>query len=158
MTSTDQLNLLRAQLADHEGNKGFAYDDATGRPVKTGDRLQGNLTIGVGHNLSAKPLSARVRTLILDEDLDECQIDLMAFSWFLKTDAVRQRALLDFRFNVGGAKFRTFKKMLAALERMDYRAAADELQASLWASQVQPARRDRLVAMLATGSDPHQET
>lgn len=156
--TTEVLVALRAQLVVHEGDKGFPYDDKTGRVLKPGETLQGNLTIGVGHNLSAKPLSARVRALILDDDIDECQIDLMAFGWFLKLDAPRMRAVLDLRFNVGPAKFRTFKKMLAALDRMDFRTAADELQSSIWATQVQPARRDRLVAMLATGQDAQEKS
>ena len=48
----------------------------------------------------------------------------------------QQAALLDFRFNVGPAGFRRFKKMIQALDEGDYERAADELLDSRYANQV----------------------
>lgn len=152
MTTAD-LDTLRSQLVLHEGNKALAYDDATGNPLKRGDTLKGFLTVGVGRNLTTKPLSARIRALMLDEDIEECLSDLRSFSWFFALDAVRTRALIDLRFNLGGGGLRGFVRFLAAMARKDYEAAADALLDSRWATQVQPSRRDRIVHQIRTGTD-----
>lgn len=149
---TDELAALRHDLNVDEDNREFPYDDATGKTFKPGDTLKGNLTVGVGYNLTSRPLSVRVRNLMLDECIDECLVDLMTFPWFLRLDGVRQRALVDFRFNVGRAKFRTFPKFIAAMAAGDHDGAAWELSASKWARQVQPARKARLIHMVKTGT------
>lgn len=141
MTS-DQLDALRAQLTVHEGFKRHAYRCPAGK-----------ITVGVGRNLDDKGLSAAEVMMLLDHDIDECLTDLRAFPWFSKLDAVRQRALVDLRFNLGSRRFRGFRKMLAALEAGDYAMAAGEARSSAWYGQVQPSRAARVVGMLATGQD-----
>src|SRR6185312_8317915 len=49
---------LAALLRRHEGVRASPYRD-----------VEGNLTIGVGHNLDCVPLSARAIDLILDDDI-----------------------------------------------------------------------------------------
>lgn len=151
MTTAD-LAALRARLAIDEGDRDYPYDDATGKRLLPGDTLKGNLTVGTGYNLTARPLSARVRALLLDECLDECLIDLMSFPWFNKLDAVRQRAVVNFRFNVGRAGFRGFPKFIDALSKEDYLGACFELTSAKWAHQVQSSRVQAITEMLKTGS------
>jgi hypothetical protein len=59
---------LSAQLRRDEDEKQFAYDDATGKTLLKGDTLRGNLSIGVGHNLTANGLSQKARDFILADD------------------------------------------------------------------------------------------
>lgn len=133
------LDVLKAQLRLHEGVRRFPYLDSVGK-----------WTIGVGHNLSDKGLSPRAIDFLLDEDLDECVIDLATFPWFAPLDEVRQHVLLDLRFNLGPSRFRGFKRMLRAVSEGDYAAAATALRRSLWFSQVK-SRGETLVRMMQTG-------
>lgn len=141
LTTADH-EALRDQLIAHEGLKRRAYRCSAGK-----------ITIGVGRNLEDRDLSLVTIHQMLEEDIAECLTDLQRFGWFADLDAVRQRALLDLRFNLGPSRFRTFRKMLAALEQGVYEEAAAQLVDSAWATQVGPARRDRLVRMLRTGRD-----
>jgi len=105
----------------------------------------------VGFNMTARPLSQRVRNLMLDECIDEALVDLMSFPWFLKLDGVRQVAVVDFRFNVGRGTFRQFTKFIAAMADGDYPGAAFELTASKWARQV-GARAKTLAQQIKLGT------
>lgn len=135
----DRVTLI-AQLELHEGKRRFPYQDT-----------RGNTTIGVGRNLTGKGLSEDEIQYLLNNDLDEVVADLATFPWFHDLDAVRQRVMVDFRFNVGPATFRSFKRMLRGMAEKDYALASRSLRESLWAKQVQPSRADRLIEMLRTG-------
>ncbi len=130
-----------AQLELHEGRRRFPYTDTAGK-----------LTIGVGHNLTDKGLSHAAIEFILNEDVDEAVADLASFPWFAGLDPVRQRVMVDLRFNLGPNRFRDFKKMLRAMERGVYPEAANRLRESVWFTQV-GVRGVRLMDMLRTGED-----
>jgi lysozyme len=49
---------------------------------------------------------------------------------------IAQRVLVDMRFNLGGAGFRKFKKMIAAINANDFMTAALEMKNSRWSNQV----------------------
>lgn len=140
--TTAELAALREQLIAHEGRRAKPYVDTVGK-----------ITIGCGRNLTDKGLTDSEIMRLLDGDIDECLTDLMSFPWFLRLDGCRQRALVDFRFNVGRAGFRGFPKFIAAMAAGDHIGAAWEWSASKWAHDIQPARRDRLIHMLKTGAD-----
>lgn len=129
------------QLVHHEGIRLKVYPDAFGV-----------LTIGVGRNLQSKGISSAEAFVLLDHDLDECIHDLTTFAWFPELDAVRQRALVDVRFNVGAAGFRLFPKMIHALAIGDLATASVELLNSQ-AAKVNAQRYNRLARMLKTGFD-----
>lgn len=131
---------LKLLLVKHEGDKRHPYKDTSG-----------HLTIGVGRNLEAKPLSDDIVQAMLDEDILEawhrCQ---RLFGGFDGLDEVRQHALLDMAFNLG-EKLADFTKMLVAVERRDWNDVAREALDSTWATQV--GGRARTIAyMLATGA------
>lgn len=132
---------LRAQLMLHEGVRRFPYTDTVGK-----------LTIGVGRNLTDVGISNAEALVLLDNDLDACIHDLVTFPWFLELDAVRQRVLVDMRFNLGPTGLRTFRNTLAAVARRDYEAAAKGMLQSLWAKQV-GGRAIRLATMMRAGVD-----
>ena len=66
----------------------------------------------------------------------------------------RQAALIDMRLNLGPARLRGFRNMIAAAERQDWATAALEARDSAWAKQVQPTRVEHIVTMFVTGEWP----
>jgi lysozyme len=128
--------VLIAQLMRHEGVALLPYVDTTG-----------NLTIGVGRNLTSRGITADEAAVLLHNDLELARGDLVRFPWFAFLSPSRQRALIDMRFNLGPSRFRGFAALLAALERQDYQAASVAMLDSKWARQV-GARADRLATML----------
>lgn len=140
----------------------------------------GYWTIGVGRNLEGKPLRKEEQEYIfkrsglapdevievlkergitkdealflLREDIADAEKDLQHFDWFPKLDPVRRKVVIDMRFNLGPGGFRGFKKMIAALARGDYKAAAVEMVDSRWYHEV-GNRSKRLVRMMESGED-----
>jgi lysozyme len=136
--------ILAEQLIRHEGIELSAYQDSLGY-----------WTIGVGHCIDARvggSIPHAIAMRLLDLKLDEAVLDLSSFLWFVKLDDVRQRALIDMRYNLGPAHFRAFAKMIAALERQDYSAAALQMLDSTWADQVGKRAVD-LAMMVGTGEE-----
>ena len=126
----------------HEGVRLTVYNDT-----------RGIATIGVGRNLRDKGLSHGEAMLLLEHDVDECITDLAgAFPWFVTLDAVRQRAVIDLRFNLGPSRFRGFKRMIRMLSEGNYQAAAESAHDSVWYGQVK-TRGVRIVEMLRTGQE-----
>lgn len=142
MTSVAERDKLLEQLKRHEGLRLKPYTDTTG-----------HLTIGYGRNLAGKGISREEATVLLEHDMDEAITDCSTFAWFVQLDGVRQRAIVDFRFNLGPAGFRKFRKFLAAMEAQNYTQAVHELGHSLWAKQV-GTRADEIMTMIGTGVDP----
>ena len=115
----------------------------------------GKITIGCGRNLTDKGISDREAFDLLDHDVDEAVSDLAnAFPWFLTLDPVRQRAVVNLRFNLGPTRFRTFRKFLAAMAACDYAEAEQQLVRSKWVTQVQKRRSGRIRRQIATGAEP----
>lgn len=134
---------LRDQLVNHEGVKVSAYPDHLGY-----------LTIGVGRLVDPRKgggLSPAEVLHLLDNDINACLRDLETFSWWTTLNAVRQRALVDMRFQLGAQGFRAFTQMIDALSRGAYVEAADHARDSKWATHDTPARAKTVTAMLETG-------
>ena len=92
----------------------------------------GALTIGWGRNIDrthgGKGISLATANQMLAEDLDECADDLAAiFSRWGDFSDRRKAALVNVRFQVGPGGFRKFRLMIAAIDRGDWDAAADQL-------------------------------
>jgi lysozyme len=140
----------------------------------------GYWTVGVGRNLEGKPLRPdeqeyifkrsglapdevievlKERGITKDEalfllgnDIEDAVADLRNFDWFEDLDPVRKKVVIDMRYNLGPTRFRQFKRMIAALARGDYKAAAAEMVDSKWYRQVK-TRGTRLAQMMRTGED-----
>ena len=132
---------LSDQLIRHEGLRLKLYSDSLGVP-----------TIGVGRNLRDKGISHAEAMLLLDNDLDEVLVDLQTFPWWAALDPVRQRVLVDLRFNLGPTRFRGFKRMLRKISEQDYPLAAAAMRDSLWYRQV-GQRGVRLARMMVSWMD-----
>lgn len=132
-------DLLERELTRDEGKRRYPYKDTVGI-----------LTIGIGRNLEAKPLSDAAISLLFQEDIEEVERELdRLMPWWREMTDARQRALLNLGFNMGvGALVGTptFKLM----EQGRYEECADRLLRWKWASQV-GKRAIRVTDMIRNG-------
>lgn len=133
---------LRAQIIDHEGIRLKPYTDTVGK-----------LTIGVGRNLADVGISRAEAMSLLDRDLSMAISDLEDLPGFAEASPIRQRVLVDMRFNLGPTRLRTFTRTLAAFALGDYKATAAGMRNSKWARQT-GRRVRRLAIMMETNTDP----
>jgi lysozyme len=131
--------LLKRELTRDEGRRTRAYRDTVGK-----------LTAGVGRNLVDVEFTDEEVDLMLETDIDRCVRDLATFPWFVELDSVRQRAVVNMRFNLGPNRFREFRGFMGAMIRRDYEAAAAHLLNSKAASQT-GQRYVRLARMIRSG-------
>ena len=142
---------LLTQLIRDEDNRQFPYDDDDGATLIRGCTLRGNISIGVGRNLSAKGLSQEERRFLLQNDIADASRELeQHFPWTSGLDGVRRDALVNMFFNEGVGHLAGFVHFLAALKAGDYKLARDHMLDSLWATQVGP-RAQRLAIQIDTG-------
>lgn len=111
---------------------------------------KGNITIGIGRNLSANGLSRDEVFYLLSNDLDRCIKESESFPWFNRLSDPRKIVIISMLFNMGLTRFLTFKKMISALEESDYSKAANEMLASEWSAQV-GRRALELALIMKTG-------
>lgn len=136
MTSSQFLE-LRKFLEQQEGYRRFPYVDSCSQ-----------LTIGIGRNLSQVGLSASEVELLFAHDVESAERELEKYGWWPSIEGRQRRfALLSMMFNLGAVRFATFKRMIAALDRLDYDEAADQMLDSLWARQV-GSRAETLASMM----------
>lgn len=142
---------ITQELRADEGVRLRPYDDATGSTIHvlpTG----GNLTIGIGRNLSARGLSDKEVDFLLQNDLWLCyQAARQVFPDFDTYSQNRRAALLGLLFNMGPGTFVTFKNTIKSIREQRWADAADNLMLSKWYQQIQPSRRDRIVKQIREG-------
>ena len=140
--TTAERDALRSDLVRDEGLRLTVYVCPAGFE-----------TIGVGRNLRGRGISKAEAFHLLDNDINACLDDLGTFAWWGALNPVRQKALLNMRFQLGSGGFRAFKQMLAALERRDYVAAAAAGRDSKWYRTDSPERAQRVCAQIESGSE-----
>ena len=141
MTASERA-AVRALITGHESYRRHPYRCTAGK-----------WTIGIGRNLDDVGLDAEEARFLLDRDITRCLDHLAQFAWFEGLDRVRQRALIDMRFQLGRDGFIGFMRMLDAFARQDYDRAADEALDSKWARQDTPARAREIADMIRTGRE-----
>ncbi len=143
------------RLLLHEGMRLQAYRCPAGR-----------LTIGIGRNLEANPLTKEEGKVagdwqhgitrecafyLLRHDIERIEKELRAkISFWNRLDDERQYALLDMAFNLGVSGLLKFKKMLAWLWIGDWAQAALECLDSRYA-RTNIRRAKRIAFLLKTG-------
>lgn len=128
---------LIRRLVKHESLRTKVYDDATGKPLKPGDTLIGNPTIGIGRELASRGLSEDEAVILCGNDVLEAERGLDALcAWWRQLDETRQQVLAEMAFNLGAPRLMGFVKFLAALKAHDFETAAIEMLSSRWAQQV----------------------
>ena len=136
----------RYMLTKDEGYRDRPYKDT-----------KGFITIGVGRNLEAKPLSPFAIKVLLDEDINEARegcIEVFGAAEFDGFPVNRQLALLNLVFNLGIGKFKTFKETIALMKAGKWNEAADRLLTLPYAQQVK-SRAERVAKMLKDEDFPY---
>ena len=128
-------------LIGHEGIRNLPYEDT-----------EGHLTIGIGHNLDAMPLSPRAIEVICQDDIAvaEGELDKNWNRWRQNLSDPRQNVLVEMVFNLGYPRFSKFVKFIEAIVAHDYDKAAEEMLDSKWAVQV-GRRATNLAKQMKTG-------
>lgn len=130
------MNLIDRLIKD-EAIRLFVYDDQTGKPLKAGDTLVGNPTIGCGRELSKTGITDEETRYLLKHDIIRFSAELdKALPWWRKLSENRQQVLFSMAFNMGISGLLQFKNTLQAVEQGDYELAAQGMLASKWATQV----------------------
>jgi len=114
----------------------------------------GKTTIGYGRNLDDVGITEGEARILMMNDIANAITDLTSIftdKWPHFPLSVRY-ALADMRYNLGPRGFRTFKKMIAALENFDYIQAAYEMWDSKWRRQV-GKRAERLMEIMREAAE-----
>ena len=121
------MNLtIQELLIRHEGLSLKPYKDTAGK-----------LTIGIGRNLDDVGISHDESMILLNNDIQIAETELNKnINCYKILTANRQNVLIDMCFNMGIHKLLEFKNMLGALQKEDYKLAAQEMLNSHWAKQV----------------------
>ncbi len=114
---------LMEMLKRHEGevkNKAgrhVVYDDATGKPLKQGDKIKGHPTIGWGINIESLGIEDRHANDMLRCHVFEVFQELTkTFASFRQLSRTRQDVLVDMAFNMGVKRLKGFKNMWEAID------------------------------------------
>lgn len=149
------MNTWSSRLIAHEGLSLTPYRCTAGK-----------LTIGVGRNLEDNPLTFEEKRalgdymhgitenaakMLLRNDITRCYECLKrSIKGFEELSADRQYALLDMCFQLGFKGLKKFRKMLWAIEKKDFTAAAEECLSSSYAQET-PKRAKKIAKTLKTG-------
>ena len=115
---------LKQLIVSHEDSRNYPYTDT-----------KGNITIGIGYNLSARGLPDTWINQQYDEDVEYFDQQLRHdFPWYDGLIDVRKMVLIDMCFRCYKT-FCTFHKLIFALELRNNDKAADEILNSLYAEQ-----------------------
>lgn len=122
MTDIELIQMIKR----HEGVRLRPYHCSAGR-----------LTIGVGRNIQDNGISEDEAEMLLLNDVQTCKkLANKYFPWYKKLNSDRQAVIINMMFNLGFARFKYFKKMIAAIELGDYKEASIQMLDSRWANQV----------------------
>ena len=140
-------------LAAAESIANQAVKEAEGWRPKPYRDIEGKLTIGWGFNVDAG-MDLELGQIVLDHLLRRCVIELTkSFEWeeIRQMGASRAAVCLEMLYNLGPRGFRGFRKMIGAVKRRDWAAAADEILDSA-AARTLPRRYERLARVMRTGA------
>lgn len=116
-------------------------------------------TVGVGHNLKARPIPEDWQYPLSDEQVNSLLSNdlLIVFSgldahlgWWRTLSYARQRVLANMAFNLGIDGLLGFKNTIQRIKDGDYDGAASGMMLSKWAAQV-GARAKRLADLMKEG-------
>jgi GH24 family phage-related lysozyme (muramidase) len=133
---------LLANLTIEEAERLQAYDDATGKTLRPGDTLKGNLTIGIGRNLTSRGLSKDETHYLAGNDIALVKAALdRAYPWWRALPMPARLAMADMGFNMGVSRLGGFVDMLAALQAATSRARSPRCAIPISAERSPAARR-----------------
>lgn len=132
------IDALIEDLKRDEGFRPHAYKDS-----------EGHLTIGYGLLIDEKfpgaGLTKEEAAWLLERRVETVMDDLdRNIPWWHDLTESAKRALVNMAYQLGWPRLSGFHFMLSALEKKDYRLAANSAWDSRWAKQT-PARAKRIV-------------
>ena len=110
---------------------------------------KGKLSIGIGRNLDDVGISEDEAHYLFRIDLAKARSAVYSIPWVLGLHVARRAVLINMCFNLGLRGLLNFKRMLAAAQAGNWRAAAAHLLDSNYAHQV-GERAVRLAKQLET--------
>lgn len=146
MTHVDDTNiaLVGKQLEKHEGFVPYAYRDTQGLwTIGYGtliDKNGGHITRKEGAYLRDNRIKSKI-----------AQLDLY-LSWWRNLSPARQRAMMNWAYQIGVGGIQGFTKALAAIQAEDWETAKAEMLDSLWHEQT-PTRAEELAEVMLTGEE-----
>ena len=88
---------------------------------------------------------------LANRDIEIVERELLSSRAVVKElNSVRQKVLVDMGFNMGIPRLNKFSRMWSAIDKQEYKSAAEEMQDSLWAGQVK-SRADTLAYAMEHG-------
>ncbi len=131
---------LKDQLIEDEGLRLFPYTDTTG-----------NITIGVGRNLTKDGISEDEAMILLEDDIEKFTSRVTnRWPWVSDLSEPRQAVLINMAFNMGIGGLETFVHFLGYVKAGRWLQASRAMLDSLWAKQV-GERAVRLSEQMKTG-------
>lgn len=133
------------RLVADEGEVLHAYPDHLGL-----------ITIGVGRMIDPKKgggISREESRYLLANDIRKWVAIASQWDWYAGLSWQRQGVIICMLHQLGARGVANFRKMLNALARNDYEAAADEMLDSTWYKQT-PDRCERMAQIMKTGEWP----
>lgn len=155
----------RTYTKQNEQLRLIAYDDATGKPVPTDgeghyEKPQGTITNGYGHTGSdvwiGQKISETQADAWFDQDYPEAENDaalLVGSKVWRELNDVRQVAITDMAFDLGGAGLSRFADMLKAVRVFDWKGAAGNVLGTPYEKEVGDRARSN-AQMILTGNPP----
>lgn len=151
--SVDRDKVTR-MLTQDEARRNYPYDDATGKAIFG----RGKVSIGVGRNLEATPLSDLIIDIILLEDVAKAEAGarkIVGSTFFDRISENRKLAIINLVFNLGEGGFRAFQNTIAAIKKEDWLGASKRILESKYATQVKE-RAKRVSLMLKDDVFPYK--
>ena len=143
MFDADNLMKIKTEIIREEGFSPYAYSDSLGY-----------MTIGYGRCIDKRKgpgISRYEAGVLLENNIRAALIFLkQEISFFDSLPDGVARALVNMAYQLGVAGVLKFKKMLAALEKKDWKEAAAQALDSEWAKQT-PERAKRMAEMIGAG-------
>ncbi len=124
---------LRESLIENEGLELKVYTCPAGYK-----------TIGIGRNLETRGITKEEAFYLLENDVKKSGLFLENnFSFFGILSDTRRNVLIEMVFNLGENGFKKFKKMIKALENLDFEKASNEMLDSKWHRDFISLRKDK---------------
>jgi lysozyme len=134
---------LKQLLLIEEGYRSTPYKDQNG-----------NLTVGIGWNLYALPITQEQALYLCGQHIQYFDAELFKhISCYESLDPVRKAVLVDMAFQMGIPHLLEFKQMLTALNHHDYTIASSAMLDSDWARTF-TTRARTLSNMMLSGTWP----
>jgi lysozyme len=144
------LKRLESRLIKDEGYRAQAYLDTAANPptwtIGYGTTRWINRPVDKGDQVLPSDARRLLRADIFGAILDAQKL----FPRFEELSSVRQEVLISMAYQLGGPRFKKFKKMRAAADELDYPKMAEEMVDSKWFRKF-TTRAQRLVAAMRTG-------